>query len=510
MPVFRPNVRPLSLVRQDLFTLGIRRIGLADIRSLTQLPDKKYDALIDKLRAAIKETAFDELLIDPAPKLLDIPFDRVPLSFLRENIRGMALDLTKLRRKWLAYSRRQSWPVTPEFKPQRPQEVPIAPAPVVLKAAALLTDQLLFDPRSGAGYPRTAEEYKALIGLLIDDRGRFPGDSEALLPNGTFAARQGGVRHLQLRRRGENFDVEIISPVRHAQGVKNRLIFDVDLISQAASFEAYGTPGVSYDRESYYVRRLFDADRVPFIRWHGFPVSFAAVQSFQTMYAGQELSYAFIHFVMTRGLFQGSGLTSYAIRESLSSLYYGNAWHNRPALLLQPDGAVDHARFKMWAFAHSGRFTPFYAFIKGMASVGQEQELIAAAIFDDIHRRITEPADLVRRDRPLLLGVRSVNGGTFPLALDSGVYPPHTRYPVKHGQPVFPQSEIDRPSQIRHSWLEAIGGERGVQEGNGLYFGGLVTLGAIRSAKRREKERDGGGVIEQTGDRLRSWLVSRS
>ena len=102
-----------------------------------------------------------------------------------------------------------------------------------------------------------------------------------------------------------------------------------------------------------------------------------------------------------------------------------------------------------------------------------------------------------------------MNGGQFPIAVDEGVYPENTRYPLERGRVIFPQSEVDLSSSIRDVWLEAIGGEQGVADGNGLYFGGLVTFGRIQAAKKKESMREG-GIVEGAGDRVRSWAVRHS
>lgn len=384
--------------------------------------------------------------------------------------------------------------------------VPVSPK----DEPSLLTGNHLFNPAAGVAYPRTAAEYDQLISRLVDGGGRFPGDTETLTRQGTFTPKQKGVSHLPLKRKGRRFQVEVLSPKLNAQGVKNRLIFDADLLAQGASYDAYGTAGVSYDTENYYVRRLFNAEKVIFIRFDGWPVSFAAMQGYQMSYEGRELYYAFIHFVMTRGAFQGYGLTSYAIREGISSLLYTDAWRNRPNLMIDDKGQLKDYRFRMWVAAHSGRFTPFYAFARGFAGIDPAWDPIAQAIFRDVHKRITPPEELVDRPQPVERGAVQVNGGKFPLALDEGVYPLHTRYPVKNGVVEFPVSEADLHSSMQEVWLREIGGQEGVAAGNGLYFGGIVNLGRIREAKKKEKQRERkGGNLERTGDKVRSWFIKR-
>jgi hypothetical protein len=514
-PLSGKPVRPLETVAQDFFRLNIN-LGRSAKKYLAGYPKEQYGSFL-RLAARVRAlTKFTTLFVDQAEKVRDIDFDRLPVNFALEQIKQTSLDLSGLAQKLNAYRKRPQLAETPlpvEAGSAREAvertETGSAPPVLIPGADKLLTANLLFNPQAGIGYPRNAAEYQALIARLVDAAGRFPGDSEALTPAGTYAPKMPGVNHLTLNRKGKEFQVEILAPSLHAQGVKNRLIFDADLISQAASFESYGTAGVSYDRESYYVRRLFNAEIVPFIRQDGFPVSFAALQGFQTTFQDQELYYAFIHFTMTRGAVQGFGLTSYLVREGLSSLYYRDVWRNKPNLMITEDGKVKDYRLRMWAFAHSGRLTPFYAFVKGLGGVGQEQQPVADTIIGDVHRRITALEEQSVRGEPRSCGVVTVNGGSFPIAVDQQVYPSHVRYPVKDGQVIFPQSEIDLPTSIRQVWLNMLGGEAGVTQGNGLYFGGLVTFGRIQDAKSREQQREGGGLLERTGDWLRRSIISR-
>ncbi len=369
-----------------------------------------------------------------------------------------------------------------EMSVQRQESVMIPRNILVPRASKLLTDDLLFNSKSGLEYPRSATEYHDLMAKILDNQGRFPGDHERLSPLGTFTAKGlKGAAHVDLNRRGTHFHAEIFFPQVHTRGLKNRIIFDADFISQAASFDAYGVRGVSYDRESYYARRLFACEKVPFIWVDGWPISFAAIQGFDTTYEGKELYYAFIHFVMTYGAFQGSGLTSYSVREGISSLFYRNIWHNRPNLMLDENEKIKDSRLKMWTFAHSGRFTPFYVFMRSFGSVNPNSAPITESIIRDVHQRIT-PAEDIERRRLVSLGVSGMNGGSFPLAVDEGVYPVHNRYPVEGGNPLLPQSELNLSSSVREAWFKAIGEKQGLIDGNGLYFGGLVTFCGIRKA----------------------------
>ena len=386
-----------------------------------------------------------------------------------------------------------------------------APEILIPDASVKLTDDFLFNPEGGLGYPRDPKEYQELLARIVDEKGVFPGDSDGLKGKGTFSPAAKGVSHYSLKRGGVKFQVEIFSPARHAPELENRLIFDADLVSQGASFDAYGTPGVSYDRQSYYKDRLYNAEKVVFIRYNGWPVSFAAMQGYQMSFEGKDLYYAFIHFVMTRGRFQTYGLTSYSIREGMSDLFYWDVRRNLPNLMFNEKGQLKDYRWRMWAAAHSGRFAPFYAFVKGFRGIDPSSDPVAQAIFQDVHNRITPNEELVRRGRPEARGVVQVNGGKFPIAVDHEVYPPHTRYPVRSGSVAFPLREKNLPGSIRETWLETIGGEEGVMAGNGLYFGGLVTIRKIREAKKKEKLRDGKvGRADRAAGKLRNLLIRRS
>ena len=510
MPVASRLERPRGYVSRRFLAMGIK-LDFAAASILAGYQEKDYAAFCARLEKLPRPMPFTRIMFDRAEKIKDFDFSALSDDFFTSQTRDFVLNLTNLRIRHSSYLQsreRYSSSTTsgPVPIPEKPA-VNIAPTVYIPKASKLLTDDRLFNPRSGVPYPRCARDYHALVASLLDDQGRFPGDDEALTGAGTFAPSVKGVTHLKLKRRGRVFDVEVIAPHLHCSGVRNRLIFDADLIAQGAALDAYGTAGVSYDREAYYVRRLFNADRVPFIRFEGWPVSFAAMQGYETAFQGENLYYAFIHFVMTRGVFQMYGLTSYSVREGMSSLFYADVWHDRPNLMIDAAGNLRDYRLRMWVFAHSGRFTPFYAFVKSFEGVDTSAGPIAETVIADVHRRITPADDLSGRSGPEFKGIVQTNGAAFPIAVDRRVYPEHTRYPVKGDQVNFPQSELNLPSSIREVWLDAIGGEKGVAEGNGIYFGGLVTLGKIRAAKKREEQREG-GRLERAGDWLRGRVVS--
>lgn len=342
------------------------------------------------------------------------------------------------------------------------------------KIAGLLTDDLLFNPRSGVPYPRSAEEYRGLMDQILDPGGHFPGDPEAMREGGAYSPGAKGVKHFLLTRRSREFQGEVFTPSRDAPGLKNRIIFDADLITQAASCDAYGTPGVSYDREPYYVKRLYQADRVCFFRAGDWPVSFSAVSGYEARFRGKRLYYAIIQFLMTKGEFQGHGLSSYAIRSALRGLFFEDVQRDEPNLMFDVAGRLEDYRFRMWVAMHSGRLVPFYMIPKLVGGIAPSWEPIAQAIFGDAHERITPPEDL--RGGPVPRGTRLIHGKFIPVALDRGVYRPHTRYPVVGGKVVLSRSEALLSPAVRATWLDVMGGEEGIAAGNGLYFGGVFSI----------------------------------
>lgn len=514
---FSTVVTPRKSVRRDLLNIEVTA-NRRTISNLSRMFAQQYESCMGRLRAFNSVNPFSCLEIDPPEKMMGIDFASLTDEFLVRQMDKTLLDLTHIEMKLAQYrSEPRGEVMEGNMAIPPPLPVPRVPAkhlateitaPTILKTAKLLTDDLLFNPDSGVPYPRNETEYLALMAHLLDASGRFPGDSDPLV-NGRFSEKGSAqVQHATIKRKGVAFGVEVFSPHLCVHPRKNRFVFDADLISQASSFGAYGLRGVSYDRQYYYERRLFECDRAPFVWVGGWPVSFAGTQGFTTSYEERDLYYSFIHFVMTYGEFQGYGLTSYSIRESVSSAFYRNVFRNRGNLLLDGSEQLRNPRFLMWAFAHSGRLSAFYPFAKSFGSVPAESAPIAEAAIRDVHKRITPPEELGNRELEFI-GVRRVNGGMFPLAVDHGVYPPHNRYPIVDGRPVLSQKEVNLSSGVKDAWFEAIGGEKGLAEGNSLYFGGLVTFGGIREAKRREKEREGSALFN-LGDRTRGWLVRMS
>jgi len=391
---------------------------------------------------------------------------------------------------------------------------------VIPRASKLLTDDLLYVPQDGIPYPRNEDEFYGVLRHILDDKGRFPGDSEPLIFNigkrPSFAPDVRGVHRDGFRRKGVEFFTEDFTPSDHTRGKENGLIYVADLTSQQASFSSYNVVGCSYDRGPYYKDRFFASKRVPFVWQGGWPVSFAALNSNIANYEGKPLVYSFIHFVMTVGRFQQFGLTSYSVREAVSSLFLLNLLPGKhvPNLVRGASGRLEDRRFTHWVAAHSGRLSAFHAFAQGFGSISDplKNVEVATAIINDADARITTTKD--REQRHLIVqNPFVVAGKTIITALDEGVYPRENRYPAEEGRVVFPDSEVDLQRRLGQQdafnlWLEKMGGEQGVIAGNGLYFLGHLTPFVIGGARMREQGKELGPVWS-LGDKLRGWAIKR-
>ncbi|MFA4966774.1 MAG: hypothetical protein WC624_00940 [Candidatus Margulisiibacteriota bacterium] len=361
--------------------------------------------------------------------------------------------------------------------------------------ADVLTSDLLFRPE--LELPNSQIEYLEQIKKLVDENGVFEGDQRGVEMGGLyFPDRMPGMEHHRLKRFGDIFDVEIFSPAVHGREIRNRIVFDTDLVVQRASYDAYMLPGVSYDRKQYYEDRILNSDRVVIIRRGGWPVSFASFSEYEMFYNGAPLSYAFIHFVMTIGQFQGWGLTTYSIKELLSSAYWKNAWRNEGKnLSFDPETEkIENRRFEMWVCAHSGRATVFNTFKRAFQMVNVSDR-ISQAIVLDAHGKITPTEEINTRELDL---------NSF---LDRGVYPPNTRYPQdSKGNVVIPASE--RQLATFPQWLELIGGEQGLKDGNAIYLTGKLSYNDIRRSRKKEADKfSGGSAVEKFGDWIRGVIV---
>ncbi|MDD4179987.1 MAG: hypothetical protein PHH14_08130, partial [Candidatus Margulisbacteria bacterium] len=400
---------------------------------------------------------------------------------------------------------------------------------LIPRAAKVLTEDLRFNPDHGLGifgaspYPRNASEFFQLLKMVLNANGKFNGDQQPLIENGFVSPRGGSVVHRNLVRNHRTFRSETFAPFRDTPDKKDGVIFLADLLSQIASWETYKLPGVMYDKELYYNNRFWHSEKVPFV-WLGDQlVSFAAMQGYQSVFQDKKFSYAFIHFVMTLSEFQGYGLTSYSIREGMSSIFYSNIWHGQKGLIYDEQGQLSNRRFQMLALAHSGRFPTWYAFAKSFGGINEATAAVFRQMVEEMHNRITLPAE--RERRPIFCGAKEVinpeiarslklesfaNNHRLAIALDPGVYPVATRYKAENGEIVFSEREMSLPEIYLKSWLALMGGVEGVLAGNGLYFGGLVNLGKISAAKKNERMKGDSGWLENAGNQARSLFVSHN
>ncbi len=496
-------IRLRGIVEKDFQELNIK-LNRKTIRYLSKYSESQYANLVSRVDLFLKTERFERLYIDSPEKVVEINFSELSDSFLSRCIIGTALDLRGLSRALAIYRKQQAdSKALNEITPV--EEKPLgAPQIFIPDASKILTNDLLFNPE--CPYPNNEREYREMIRKITDKRGRFPGDLEAPTTNGLFinpSRKKEGVRTYTLRRNGDIFVAQFFNPLRLALRLKNRMIFDFDLLSQKATFDTYGNKGCSYDRRTYYEERFFSSKVVGFIYLGNFPVNFSAITQYETQIEGRSLLYAFIHAVMTLGDYQRMGLTSYSVREILSSIYYRNVWENEKGnLFVDREGKIKNKRLAMWAAAHSGRTPVFHAFNKSFKMESfeiKEPDIIRKAIISDADRRITPT-----KDRGIRGALTPLNANTF---LDRGVYPPHNRYPLDdEGKAIIPQKEKELCTFPL--FMELIGGEEGLKNGNSLYIIGQVTFGKIREAKKREVRREGGTWFEQGLDTARGKIVS--
>jgi len=532
------NHRPPTIfIKQDFHELGIKFSFVSTtLRHLKGYSNDQYNSLMTLLKSAQKITKFNRVLIDPPKKIsaddsINILKDEQRAEkFLLTRIRGNTLDLRELRLTWAVFQKEEERsPIAPSHKIS-PSSVPVKSVtrPEILKPRAreILTPDRLLNPKAlnpEHPYPETLEEYNETLHFITGNGkfGKFPGDEEALSHLEYFWSpklRREGVRTYFFNRGGYDFTAVVFNPKLHARQFKNRLIFDGDLVSQAATYGAIKKVGCSYDRTSYYEDRLFTSDSVAFIYYEGMPVSFAAVTNYKTKFADRHLSYAFIHFVMTLGKFQGMGLTSYIVREILSSMYYHNIWRQiwwrqGKNLFIDKKGNLKNQVFTMWVLCHTGRIPAAHQFLTSFKvfdpRIEQSQEIVETVVKDADQK--------ISGDR----GERQL----YPVApyawCDEGAYPPKNRYLVG------PDKEVDIPKREQRLSTYPIvmgilggtgskndkkkikSGKEGLKNGNSGYFVGLLNLGRIEAAKRKERQKRGGGPLEQFGDSIRGRILKR-
>lgn len=157
--------------------------------------------------------------------------------------------------------------------------------------------------------PANPEEYKRIISEITNGSGVFPGDKYAAPINRYTKPRWSEIifpyKIFRYDRGLKSYDVECFAPARDCQGLKNRIVFDLDLISQISIYNTYGYRG-SYDRTSVYEKRFFNADFVLQIRYRGMPAGISIVSKHTTTILIDEIEMstaAHKHLVGENGLY---------------------------------------------------------------------------------------------------------------------------------------------------------------------------------------------------------------
>jgi hypothetical protein len=519
--VMPATVRPFDIIRTELSERGIvlgRCLDRAILNNLSGYSRVQYRGVLSILDAAQKIAFFDKIKVPSASALKDIrdaDFSKMAAApqFIKQLFSGRTLDLRGLALEWLMFKKDRGEEIAKEPVKMLPggqiSETTASPKintlPAVPKASDFLTGDLMFNPH--APCPESPRVYREMIRKITSERGIFPGDHDAPPPGYIVHPGLKGVKTYTLVRKGNVFTAQFFNPSEHALGIKNHLVFLFDLTTQMATWGAYGIRGCTYDRLAYCERRYFASDTVGIILFEGMPVSFAAVTQFETLVNDHPLKYVFIHVVMTvNGIndlsFQRMGLTSYLIREIGSSLFYQNAWRNEGKNPhLSENGDLVNERFRVWAAAHSIRASVYHAFSTSFQMAPpemKEPDIVRRAVAESADQKITGD----RHGRVL----RPVSADVFR---DEGIYPPHNRYPTgADGKVIIPDTERRLSTYPR--WYSLAGGDEGLRNGDSLYIVGEITFDKIRAAKKREKQREGGGIFERAGDWVRGQAVKFS
>ncbi len=506
--------RPAMTIKQDFFVIGVS-ISNKHVKRLATYPEYIQDILLDKIREACEIYAFDSIRVDKFSKVKGTDFFKITPEFLVECVEDTVLDLTDLPKKLSDFNKRQRiagqgqgdlFPKMTVIK-KGPSPAKHSKPNIISGIANPLSENLLLDPAKLVKeypYPQKPVEYRNLLQFITHGTGVFPGDQEALTPYDYFSRRDvraRGVSMYSLRSGNKDFIAVFLNPRTHALQFRNRLIFDADLVSQAATYGAIGKTGCSYDRVSYYENRFFDSDVVGFIYYGDMPVSFATVSQMDVLVKDHgPLTFGFIHFVMSLGEFQSRGFTSYLATEILSRMYFLNAWRNEKAnLFINEKGRLVSNRFAMWCLCHTGRIPAGHQFLSRFSitdpRISRSGELVKLMVETADHGLYGD-----RGDRQLV--------PVTPFAWrDEAVYPPENRYPTDSEGNVF-IPEREKALYTYPQILEILGGEEGIKKGNGAYYIGLITFDRVRASKKMNKRKVSGvGQVESFGDRIRGSLI---
>ncbi|MFC1495841.1 hypothetical protein ACFL52_00315 [Candidatus Margulisiibacteriota bacterium] len=500
---WEPINKPVKVWQIDMADpKSFEKEGLVvDSKSLQNDMEKTYgpkDLFI--IRIALDESS--HRLVIYKHNLVSAGVKEIPPSFIPET--GLERREFDVQVNRLYYNFARNWRAISESGSVEARiQAPFQKAPAVLRIAPDIDENTLL--YKGNNPPRNAEESHNLMSKILDEKGKFPGDSDKLyfgnMYERTFslAGKHTGAEHFPLTRKGEDFYGEIITPSLYL-GKRNGIIFVIDLIIQSAG-SIYKSGRVSYPKRQYYEERFYLSKMVPIIRYQGQEISFAAISEYTAKlppeYQEQAIYYAFIHFVMTIPEFQRFGLTSHSIIKGMSSLFalYLRSSQNR-GYLINKKGKLKRNRWQMWAACHTGKALAYSGFQR-FGAVPEDSHPIARAIIEDAHRKIYRES---RR------GALEFLEGT-PYARDIGCYLENARYRIDGDQVRFsPQEETHVNQAVMDEFLLNIGGVEGLKRGNGLHLTGLVGRGGINKAKSREKERD----EKDWGTRFAKWVKRRA
>jgi len=493
--------RSRGIIVRDLKRIGVSA-GWTYLRRLERYPYSAYSSLIHNLEVlvTVRSKKIRDIKLDSFSRVERVDFGQVDPDFLSSCISGATLDLTDLGLK-LALYRRDSVSA-PKINVVLPPPVPdherlsMKKLPE-LEPTDLLTGDLLYNSTGntmfGNEYPFPANlmEYSAMMYRITGGGASpFPGDQAAISSYSShFRSLAGeGVQILPLRRGGYQFNVLFFTPRDHAPHMKNRIAFDLDILSQVADFRTYGILG-SWPREAYHDRRWLTSDVMAMAllvdsRGNDMPVAFTAVSPFEAVFEGRQVTCAFIHAAMTRYKFQGIGLSSFLMRQAIGSIWWDNVFNDEGKnIYVNRRSGLTSKRWWMWVLSHSGRF-PIYRLAENsfihLQLAGERDRGLRNAIVEAGDSLITAGR---RGDRPLV----AVGPHHWR---DERVYEKKNRPLNENGEAIILQREVDKAPEMFERYLEAIGGRAGIENGNSLFHLYPFTPWVSLSTKMTEWERE--------------------
>jgi hypothetical protein len=352
-------------------------------------------------------------------------------------------------------------------------------------------------------YPTSPNEFESLARYIVGPEGKFR-DGKAILDVEKFArelSRMRGARVYNLQK-PSNLTAVFFDPKIHALPYFDWLIFAADIVSQKATYDAFEKKkiGCSYDWQTYYVDRVFNADWAGFAFYGNMPISFATASSFETTFNGAPLVYAFLHFTMTLSEFGNKGIGSYLASELLTSIYLRTLlWNRGKNLIIDEEGKVRQQNSKVLVCGHTGRIAAGKTII---SSIDVDSPIIARSgavvetVVRDADRRINGKGGQERLEKVAPFAWR-----------DKKIYPPENRYLVD--DEVF-VPEWEKGLRLYPVILDILGGEQGLKDGNSAFYCGLMTPDAVFARWKKNKAKiNAGGSIGQLLERARGEILSK-